>query len=251
MKFQELRTTLQEKSQQQSQNSSIVDRRLVRAVGANYNKVVLAIRKLGKNPNPLSLPNDLRKHYNAYMAAVVTAATRLAQSGGGTRYFKENLALESLNENFDPPLVLILKRKTIRDFIGGKKVALYANDPLGLTFTVQYDSRSGKVDNNSPMVSEEAALNHLCETFELSEAVARMIRPNEAHKLLKVFNSLNDKNKEAMRNHIKDPEMIDDVLKFVHKHASMIPDPNKTKTEVKKKTQAAKEKIGAKRKVPK
>jgi hypothetical protein len=46
---------------------------------------------------------------------------------------------ESSLLNVQPPVVLILKRKSIRLFPQGEKVALYKNDRLGLSFAVPYD----------------------------------------------------------------------------------------------------------------
>jgi hypothetical protein len=61
----------------------------------------------------------------------------------------------------DPPMVIVLKRKGIRIFPDGKRVALYTNDKLGLTFTIPYQSFG---PNNVIGVSEE--VEEIMESFE-------------------------------------------------------------------------------------
>lgn len=50
---------------------------------------------------------------------------------------------ESTNIHVTPPVVLVLKRKSIRLFPQGDKIALYRNDKLGVNFAIPYDDGSG------------------------------------------------------------------------------------------------------------
>lgn len=58
---------------------------------------------------------------------------------------KQRLAEAAMKDEMNPPVMLVLKRKGIRIFPDGTKVAMYYNDKLNLTFTVPYD---GKPQNN-------------------------------------------------------------------------------------------------------
>jgi len=46
----------------------------------------------------------------------------------------------NLNEEFNPPAMLLLKRQAIRLFPNGQRVALYMDNKYGLTFPVPYDT---------------------------------------------------------------------------------------------------------------
>jgi hypothetical protein len=47
---------------------------------------------------------------------------------------------ELLNEEFQPPAMLILKRQAIRQFPNAQRVAMYTDNKYGLSFTVPYDA---------------------------------------------------------------------------------------------------------------
>ena len=55
---------------------------------------------------------------------------------------KEQIS-ESVNGNFQPPAMLVLKRTAIRQFPDGRRVALYTNDKLVLAFSVPYTAHEG------------------------------------------------------------------------------------------------------------
>lgn len=135
MNLKKLRAKLSEQTTAQN-NNNLVDRRLARRVGADYNSVRAAMLRLQRNPNPKLLPAKLLQHYNTYMSASVQAAT-MAAKAGGARYFAES-AIQ------DPPMVLVLKRKGVRLYPDGKRIALYSNDKLGIAFSVPYTA--GKVE---------------------------------------------------------------------------------------------------------
>lgn len=133
----------------QQTQSNLPDRRLARKVGADYNKLVQAMRRLERNPNPKLLPAELMQHYNKYVGASINAAQVAARSGGA-RYFAES-------SHEDPPMMLILKRRGIRIFPDGQRVALYYNDKLGLSFSIPYVA--GKFQQDAVGVYEETEVN--------------------------------------------------------------------------------------------
>jgi len=58
-----------------------------------------------------------------------------------------------LDETANPPVTIMLRRKAIRLFPDGKRVALYTNDKLGLVFTVPYNSKGEVQPTNAIMPS--------------------------------------------------------------------------------------------------
>lgn len=52
---------------------------------------------------------------------------------------------EQLGGRYDPPMILILKRKAIRLFPSGEKVALYHSDKLGIDVSIPYSSTVDKI----------------------------------------------------------------------------------------------------------
>lgn len=75
---------------------------------------------------------------------------------------------EGLNEARDigseetPPAMMVLRRRGVRLFPDGQRIALYTNDRYGLMFSVPYGSSYLNTKSGSPLVamrSEEAELN--------------------------------------------------------------------------------------------
>ena len=53
----------------------------------------------------------------------------------------------------DPPMMLVLKRKGVRLFPDGQRVAIYTNERLGMTFSVPY--KTANIPGVAPMVTAE------------------------------------------------------------------------------------------------
>jgi len=60
-----------------------------------------------------------------------------------------------LKDEINPPYMLVLKRRGIRIFPDGKRVALYVNEKLGLTFTVPYEPAGTMAKEVLPGVQAE------------------------------------------------------------------------------------------------
>ena len=122
------------------------------------------------------------------------------------KIYKEEVCY--LEEARDPPFVLVLKRKAIRLYPDGTKVALYYSDKLKRIFTVPYDT----LDNVSIQAQEEVeqveeAVNaigqlqkikdtHQHGTVNHKDGSASKVDAQTAHAVLTVHNSLNDVNKK-------------------------------------------------------
>ena len=113
-----------------------------------------------------------------------------------------------LDENKEPPFVLVLKRKAIRVYPDGTKIALYYNDKLKRIFTVPYDT----MDRISIQAQEEVEQieeavdaigqlqkikdTHQHGTVNHKDGSASKVDAQTAHAVLTVHKSLNDANKK-------------------------------------------------------
>ena len=111
-----------------------------------------------------------------------------------------------LTEAHDPPFVLILKRRAIRLYPDGTKVALYRNDRLNKVFAVPYDTTMDPVIQAEEVKLKEAvdAIGQLQKikdthqhgTVNHKDSSASKVDAQTAHAILTVHNSLNDNNKK-------------------------------------------------------
>ena len=113
-----------------------------------------------------------------------------------------------LQERIDPPFVLVLKRKAIRMYPEGTKIALYYNERLRKYFSVPYSDEAGL---DSPIQAEETELEeavdaigqlqkikdtHQHGTVNHKDGSASKVDAQTAHAVLTVHKSLNDENKK-------------------------------------------------------
>ena len=111
-----------------------------------------------------------------------------------------------LTEAHDPPFILILKRRAIRLYPDGTKVALYRNDRLNKVFAVPYDTTMDPVIQAEEVELEEAvdAIGQLQKikdthqhgTVNHKDNSASKVDAQTAHAILTVHKSLNDVNKK-------------------------------------------------------
>lgn len=62
---------------------------------------------------------------------------------------------EYVTESYEPPMVVVLKRKGIRNFPDGQRVALYHSDVLGIDVSVPYYANGPRQDHTAHAVHEE------------------------------------------------------------------------------------------------
>jgi hypothetical protein len=123
--------------------------------------------------------------------------TTPAVADGTVELAKEEVV--QLTEAQDPPFVLVLKRKAIRLYPDGTKIALYHNDRLDKDFAVPYSTSS------QPVIQAEAVDaigqlqkikdNHSHGTVNHKDGSASKVDVQTAHAVLMVHKSLNDENK--------------------------------------------------------
>jgi len=117
---------------------------------------------------------------------------------GSVELAKEEVV--QLTEAQDPPFVLVLKRKAIRLYPDGTKIALYHNDRLDKDFAVPYAASS------QPVIQAEAVDaigqlqkikdSHQHGTVNHKDGSASKVDVQTAHAVLTVHKNLNDENKK-------------------------------------------------------
>ena len=131
---------------------------------------------------------------------------------------EENLK-EELTK-FDPPFVLVLKRKAIRLYPGSTRIALYYSDKLNKYFSVPYsteENQKGVVQAEETIMSvlEFVKENKEPQTISYGENQDVTIEYPLADAILKVYASLNEENKLKISEMIeKGPEQFNKVASF-------------------------------------
>jgi len=137
-----------------------------------------------------------------------------------------------LQESHDPPFVLVLKRKAIRLYPDGTKVALYYNDKLKRIFTVPYNTEDEvaiQAQHEEIKQVEEAvdAIGQLQKikdthqhgTVNHKDGSASKIDAQTAHAVLTVHKSLNDVNKKKFADMVaRSSHHMQKAAEFSWKH---------------------------------
>ena len=133
-----------------------------------------------------------------YKAHRIKLGDNPAVADGTVELAKEEVV--QLTEAQDPPFVLVLKRKAIRLYPDGTKIALYHNDRLDKDFAVPYATSS------QPVIQAEAVDamgqlqkikdSHSHGTVNHKDGSASKVDVQTAHAVLTVHKSLNDENKK-------------------------------------------------------
>jgi hypothetical protein len=151
-----------------------------------------------------------------------------------------NEGIEDLVEHVTmPPNILVLRRRTVRQFPDGVMVALYYNDKLGLQFSIPYGGHEESVvtpvalkEEELTESSEEAAEHgviqrlrnikdfHAINHITHADKTKTHVDPTTAHALLTVHDALHPDNQKKFADHlghsaIKFNRMVDFAWKSV------------------------------------
>jgi hypothetical protein len=119
----------------------------------------------------------------------------------------ENETKQNHSQPHDPPAVLIMKRKSIRLFPNGQRVALYYVDKINKYVTVPYTSMQW-----SASVEEE-----ISSTDNLKSIVeSHKVGPKTSNEIFDIFNRLNEANKMKFLQMAE--EDFNNLLNFVKKN---------------------------------
>lgn len=153
---------------------------------------------------------------------------KIGDKGYEPQEVKEELS-EAQNPGPTPPYVLLLKRKAIRLYPDGTKIALYYNKQINKFFSVPYDT---PIDVASIQAEEveitEAVMDTLhkivkdkqTQSVKFASGHTRKVDHFTASALTQVHNALNDENKKKFADMVhKSPEHFMKASDFAFKRA--------------------------------
>lgn len=130
----------------------------------------------------------------------------------------------------DPPMMLVLKRKGVRLFPDGQRVAIYVNERLGMTFSVPY--KTTNIPGVAPMVTSEE-VEDVMENIDQVVSYATQEQPKSLAKHMKfadgsklkvshsaakaihmVYDKLNDDNKKKYADMLTAPKTFEKAANF-------------------------------------
>lgn len=197
----------------------------------------MAMKNFDRTKDVARLPKSQRDVLTQYNSALQRAAFGSTSSVGAirrnimnsTEVSDDNIISEEiagqLDESYQPPQVLVLRRTGIRVFPDGMRVAMYSNERLKVKFTVPYSS-SGITDSLPNVTAEEVVLENIEQLAEVKEGEVKKMKVGDeamdiehqtAMDVLRLHSKLNDENKKLMQKHIKDPEQFKKIVKLASK----------------------------------
>ena len=145
---------------------------------------------------------------------------------------KEQICEATLRDEVNPPPMLVLKRTGIRIFPDGRRVAMYVNTRMGLTFTIPYSPTGTSTDATVPGVKSEE-VETVMESIEQVMNYAQQENPTATAKHMKfadgsklkvshgaakaihmVHGALNDENKQKFAAMLNDPKSFEKAAHF-------------------------------------
>jgi hypothetical protein len=136
--------------------------------------------------------------------------------------------LDEQNPGPTPPYVLLLKRKAIRLYPDGTKIALYYNKQINKFFSVPYDTPTGTAIQAEEAEITESVMDQLhkivndkqAQSVKFASGHTRKIDHFTASALTQVHKALNDDNKKKFADLVhKSPEHFMKASDFAFKHA--------------------------------
>ena len=136
--------------------------------------------------------------------------------------------LDEENPGPTPPYVLLLKRKAIRLYPDGTKIALYHNKQINKYFSIPYDTPVDSPIQAEEVELEESVMDQLhkivkdkqAQPVKFASGHSRKIDHFTASALTQVHNALNDDNKKKFADLVhKSPEHFMKASDFAFKHA--------------------------------
>ena len=137
----------------------------------------------------------------------------------------EDLSEARMEMPMEPPVVLMLKRKAVRLYPDGQKVALYYNKQLDKYFSVPYGLQS--VVQAEEVALEESVMDTLhkivnekqAQSVKFASGHTRKVDGYTASAITQVHKALNDENKKKFSALVhKSPEHFEKASTFAYKH---------------------------------
>jgi hypothetical protein len=127
----------------------------------------------------------------------------------------------------DPPAVLIMRRKQIRQFPNGQKVALYYVDKINKYITVPYSAMQWSAAVEEEVELDENVMHHLKKIIDghtdkpikFKDGKSMKVDRQTAHAVLTVHGALSDDNKKKLSDMAhKSKTHFGRVVDFAWKH---------------------------------
>ena len=140
---------------------------------------------------------------------------------------KDSMVIEDLSFKSDPPNIIMLKRKAIRIFPDGRKVALYYADKIGKYVTIPYSDminkdvmqvHEAKQDRRGNMPAlEEIVQNGQPAILSFDDSTSMKVDVMTAQAIINVYNKVNLTNRYKIERMInKDKHNFAKVAAFAH-----------------------------------
>jgi hypothetical protein len=143
-----------------------------------------------------------------------------------------NLEEDHHGAEFNPPTVLILRRKAVRVYPDNTRVALYYNDKLQRYFSVPFTAHSGVMPVADAPVEAHESVNEAvmdtlhkivkdrqAQTVKFANGKSQKVDGFTASAMVQVHNALNDENKKKYSDMVhKSPAHFEMARSFAFKH---------------------------------
>lgn len=133
----------------------------------------------------------------------------------------------------DPPPILIMRRKSIRQFPNGQRVAMYKIDKLNKFVTIPYGETAWATEEVELELTEEfieenvlhhlkhIADNHAAKSIKFKDGSSMKVDVQTANAVLKVHDALNNENKKKISDMAhKSKSHFKKVADFAWKHVT-------------------------------
>ncbi|NBP01598.1 MAG: hypothetical protein EBU90_15985 [Proteobacteria bacterium] len=131
----------------------------------------------------------------------------------------------------EPPQILILRRKSIRQFPNGQRVALYQIDKLNKYVTIPYMEKNWTAEETELQLEpiEESVIHHLqnivdnhaAKSIKFKDGSSMKVDTQTANAILKVHGAVNDENKKKISDMAhKSKTHFKKVADFAWKHVT-------------------------------
>lgn len=132
------------------------------------------------------------------------------------------------NHHMDPPAVLVMRRKSIRQFPNNQRVAMYYIDKLDKYITVPYETAHWSDKGSVPAMEEVDNViefletiveNRLPKTITFADGKSTKVEPKIAEAILRIHSALSEENKQKISEMaIQSKEDFGKVVDFAYKH---------------------------------
>ena len=193
----------------------------------------IAMARHAKVGDVAKLPKNHRDVLDRYYKSTSTAALGSQQSVAAVRrnimsgyeISRDDYITEATFQ--DPPMVLVLKRKGVRIFPDGKRVALYVNEKLNLSVSMPYSSTGP--EQNLVGVSEETVMENIDQVaafaqqdnvtsnakhFKFVDGSKLKVSHGAAKAIHMVHGALNDENKKKFADMLTTPKGFEKAAHF-------------------------------------